>query len=411
MLATALRRSICPKRSLSIDHAFRRWSNTASASNWWTIREDECLSTQSEAAHGEDSIVGNTPTHPALTQLRSQYPSELWHAITRIFPNRKRDHTKFIDIAIGSEGRSAVELNRRGFAVVGVEADASLLARTFQFAQVHNANIELVTAKVEHSLLHDNSADAVSFFHGLHLVNTTGALQEAYRLLKPGGVLVAAFNDRNISDSEFIRELEDIMEHHVISYNRWQHQHGIDEWGGKLQEGGMFKLLEYSVFKNHIHMSKASALIDVLDCFSFIRASLRGEARKRFNSDVRALLERRFGRSSFELPLETKMYVLRSLKNVDEEESATLHAHTRGSLHGSKSDADDAVAGELNCWSGPAHTSAEDRDPRSSHGRVHGQDIHDEQRDADEHVRRGQRQQRHAHDRRCDGGHGTIFSQ
>ena len=35
-------------------------------------------------------------------------------------------------------------LPRRGFHVVGVEAAAALLARTFRFAQAHGANIELV---------------------------------------------------------------------------------------------------------------------------------------------------------------------------------------------------------------------------------------------------------------------------
>lgn len=57
-------------------------------------------------------------------------------------------------------------------------------------------------------------------------------------------------------------------------------------------------------------MPSTSALLDVLDCMSFVRSNLRGEARKRFNNDVRALLERRFGRRGFVLPLETKLFIL-----------------------------------------------------------------------------------------------------
>ena len=50
----------------------------------------------------------------------------------------------------------------RGFRVIGVEADATLLARTFRFAQAHNTHIQLITAKVEHSMLQENVADLVS---------------------------------------------------------------------------------------------------------------------------------------------------------------------------------------------------------------------------------------------------------
>jgi len=108
--------------------------------------------------------------------------------------------------------------------------------------QAHRAHIELVTAKVERSLLQDTTADLVrrvmwnerswllrclgavrqiasqpiylpvlfqeallprsfppvqvTFLHGLHLVDTPRALDEAHRLLKPHGKLVAAWNDR-----------------------------------------------------------------------------------------------------------------------------------------------------------------------------------------------------------------------
>lgn len=39
-------------------------------------------------------------------------------------------------------------------------------------------------------------ASQVTFLHGLHLVDTPRALDEAHRLLKPHGKLVAAWNDR-----------------------------------------------------------------------------------------------------------------------------------------------------------------------------------------------------------------------
>lgn len=38
--------------------------------------------------------------------------------------------------------------------------------------------------------------------------------------------------------SEFVVELEDVMEKHVGRYNRYQKQRGVEEWGERLQEGG-----------------------------------------------------------------------------------------------------------------------------------------------------------------------------
>lgn len=283
---------------------------------WYFIKREERLVPPSLPTGDEDSAF--VSTHPSqkfanvLSQLRSHYPPEVWQDITRLYPDRKNAHPMCVDIAVGAEGRGGVELARRGFHVIGVEADPQLLARTFQFAQAHNAHIELMTAKVEHSLLQDSTADLVTFLHGLHLVDTHAALKEAWRLLKPHGRLIAAWNDRELSSS-FSRELEDIMEKHVTTYNRFQKQRGVEEWGERLQEGGLFRLVEYAVHPNPIPMPSASALLDVLDCMSFIRGSLRGEARKRFNNDVRGLLERRYGRRAFILPLETKFYILEKI--------------------------------------------------------------------------------------------------
>jgi SAM-dependent methyltransferase len=323
------------------------------AQPWYNIVEKhEAMETRAEdgendkadadAESEEEGTAIFESRHPSqryvnvLSLLRCHYPPGVWHAISKLFPRDRKVRPVCVDIAVGAEGRGGVELARRGFHVIGVEADPQLLAQTFQFAQAHDAHIELMTAKVEHSLLSDGSADLVTFFHGLHLVDTAAGLREAWRILRPGGRLVAAWNDRSLS-SPFIQELEDVMEKHVTTYNRYQKQREVEEWGERLQEGGLFRLIEYSVHANPIPMHSASALLDVLDCMSFIRAALkRGEARKRFNNDVRCLLERRFGRHQFSLPLETKMYVLEKVVHSDnlEESLAGADADKEGSRKG-----------------------------------------------------------------------------
>ncbi|KAI7840464.1 hypothetical protein COHA_005766 [Chlorella ohadii] len=258
--------------------------------------------------HGEDAIFESH--HPSqrfvnvLSQYRNTFPAALWEKIEGLFPARRRSRPVCVDIAIGAEGRGGVELARRGFHVVGVEADPTLLARTFRFAQAHRAHIELVTAKVERSLLQDTTADLVTFLHGLHLVDTPRALDEAHRLLKPHGKLVAAWNDRNQTDPFIVHPS------YNLSYNRQSKQRDVDQWKDVLEHGGKFKLSEYSVHPNPMRMQSAVTLLDILDCMSFVRTHLRGSERKAFNNDVRALVESRYGRQPFDLQLETKVYVL-----------------------------------------------------------------------------------------------------
>ncbi|KAL4423251.1 hypothetical protein ABPG77_000043 [Micractinium sp. CCAP 211/92] len=284
----------------------------AQRDEWYTVRMEERLESPA-TRHGEDIIFESH--HPSqrfvnvLSQYRNTYPTALWEKIEAQFPHHRRAHPVCVDIAIGAEGRGGVELARRGFNVVGVEADPMLLARTFRFAQAHGAHIELVTAKVEKSLLQDTTADLVTFLHGLHLVDTPRALDEAHRLLKPRGKLVAAWNDRNLADP-FICQLEELFEAYNPTYNRHQKQRDVDQWKDTLEHGGKFKLQEYSVHANPMHMHSAVALLDILDCMSFVRSRLRGCERKAFNGDVRALVEAAYGRDPFDLQLETKLYIL-----------------------------------------------------------------------------------------------------
>lgn len=111
--------------------------------------------------------------------------------------------------------------------------------------------------------------------------------------------------------SHFAREIEDIVEKHIPTYSRFQKQRSMEEWAGKLSCNGLFRLEQYSVYRHPLLMPNAGALVDLLNCMSFVRAGLRGEARRRFNNELKSMIERRYGKHrAFAFPLETKMYVL-----------------------------------------------------------------------------------------------------
>jgi len=231
-----------------------------------------------------------------------------------LFPSNGPEKVHCVDVAVGSDGSGGVELARRGFRVTGIEANPKYLRRTFAYAQEVDAPIELLTAKVEEHVLSDSSADLVTVLHGLHLLDLDKALHECWRILKPNGLLVCAWNDRDLG-SDMVCAIEDIVEKHIPSYNRYQMQHSVEDWLTKLENGGLFKMVAYRVERNPMKMESVSSLLDIIDSMSFVRSNLRGEGRKKFNNDLGAMIRHMYGGSRFDLPLETKVFILRKLND------------------------------------------------------------------------------------------------
>ena len=144
----------------------------------------------------------------------------------------------------------------------------------------HSLHQLTVLLPAQGQLLPAHAADVVTVLHGLHLVPTAAALREAHRLLRPQGLLVAAWNDRDQS-SPFIRDLEGLMEGFNADYSRHLKQRDLNHWGDVLQQGGLFRLLEYSVHPNPLPLRGAAPLLDILDCLTFMRHSRRPSAERR----------------------------------------------------------------------------------------------------------------------------------
>lgn len=101
---------------------------------------------------------------------------------------------KILDVGAGT-GRISVELARRGADVTALDVSKEML----NILKLKNSHIKTVVGDGEHIPFEQNTFDVVvAAFFIVHLKNPTYFFEEAYRVLKPGGVLVVT----NINQKE-----------------------------------------------------------------------------------------------------------------------------------------------------------------------------------------------------------------
>lgn len=129
--------------------------------------------------------------------------------LARLIPERKSAYPVVLDVGCG-QGKSFRPLIEH-FApqrLIGVDADERALQRAQEEARKEAAPIELHLRDAAALGLADSSVDLLfchQTFH--HLVRQEQALQEFYRVLKPGGVLLFAESTRAYIHSWIIRLL------------------------------------------------------------------------------------------------------------------------------------------------------------------------------------------------------------
>jgi len=129
------------------------------------------------------------------------------------FRERKTNNVKLLDIATGS-GRTLKQL-RAAFPknkILGLDLSDSYLKEASRYISDLNGDlIELIKANAENLPFEDNSIQAIScvyLFHELPRTIREKVLQEIFRVLEPGGVLVLA-DSIQINDSpKFISIME-----------------------------------------------------------------------------------------------------------------------------------------------------------------------------------------------------------
>jgi SAM-dependent methyltransferase len=122
------------------------------------------------------------------------------------------------DIGSGTGLLSKLFLDR-GNRLFGVEPNAEMRAGGEEFLRKY-PRFTSVDGSAEATTLRDLSVDFVTAGQAFHWFDALAAYREFHRILKPDGFVVAAWNDRRISETRFGREYEDLLIRFSVDYSQ-----------------------------------------------------------------------------------------------------------------------------------------------------------------------------------------------
>ena len=170
------------------------------------------------------------------------------------FNNRKKDSLKILDVATGS-GRTLKQL-RGTFPkekIMGLDLSGSYLKEASRYiSDLDGDLIELIKGNAEEIPFDDNSLQGIScvyLFHELPRTVREKVLQEFFRVLEPGGILVLA-DSIQVSDSP---DFTQIMENfHKSFHEPFYYDYIQEDINNKMGEIGFHNIKSNSFFMTKI---------------------------------------------------------------------------------------------------------------------------------------------------------------
>ncbi|QFZ16349.1 class I SAM-dependent methyltransferase [Saccharothrix syringae] len=229
----------------------------------------------------------------AYAEHRPDYPATAvrW-ALAPLGPGRR----EVLDLAAGT-GKLTGVLVAEGHHVTAVEPDEGMLA---ELVRRHGA-VRALPGSAERIPLPDGSVDAVLVGQAFHWFDPPRALPEIARVLRPGGVLAALWNDDDLS-VPWVAEFKEASGSSARARD-------LDlDW---LPDHGLFADRAEETFR-HSHRRTAESLVATLNTHSHLLV-VPAEEREEVNARMLAFLRSRpETRGEFDLPLLT--YVVRALR-------------------------------------------------------------------------------------------------
>lgn len=147
---------------------------------------------------------------------RPSYPPPLWDLLAKEC-GLCRDHV-VADIGSGTGLLSKLFL-AHGNPVYGVEPNAEMRAGGEEFLREY-PNFKSVNGSAEETTLAPASVEFVTAGQAFHWFTVGKAANEFRRILKPGGWVVVAWQDRRMADTPFARDYERLLERFGVDYKK-----------------------------------------------------------------------------------------------------------------------------------------------------------------------------------------------
>jgi SAM-dependent methyltransferase len=215
---------------------------------------------------------------PLIAAAQRYHASEEWQAVSRLLRGKRG---RALDVGAG-RGIASYALGREGFAVTALEPDPSAIvgaAAIRALAAEARLPIDVVEEFSERLPFADAEFDVVferAVLH--HTRDLEGACREIHRVLRPGGIFIAAREHVISKQADLGRFLDQHPLHHLYG---GEQAYLLDRYTGALKNAGFDPIEVLSPLKSPINLfpytidSLREAIVDRVSKGAFVRPLVR----------------------------------------------------------------------------------------------------------------------------------------